>query len=352
VTGTLSRISAWKLVVVAGAAAVLLLLAVAGARQASSVRAATTWNVQAGAMAADGVTQALAFFPDPLAITVGDTVAWTSQPNNPEPHTVTFNSGKPDLALLVPGPGQGDLTLGPAFFPAGVAGTSVAYDGTKQISSGANLEPGSSLKFSVTFSTPGIFDYVCTIHPGMRGQIIVLPAGVSLPETPDQAATRGKVTADYLLWRQQNEAKAITSASAGGAHTAALGIADAFGTASQSFLPGNLTVKRGDTITWTNADAFEPHTVTFVGPGATPPDFVVPKPNPNGPPTLYIPAATVAPAGGDTFTGQGVVNSGLLFGAGTSYALKIDAPPGTYTFYCVIHGSPQGGMRGTVTVTP
>ncbi len=31
--------------------------------------------------------------------------------------------------------------------------------------------------YSHTFATPGVFDYVCTIHPYMVGKIVVRPAG-------------------------------------------------------------------------------------------------------------------------------------------------------------------------------
>lgn len=34
-----------------------------------------------------------------------------------------------------------------------------------------NISPGAS--FSHTFKEPGVYDYECTIHPSMRGEIIV-----------------------------------------------------------------------------------------------------------------------------------------------------------------------------------
>lgn len=37
----------------------------------------------------------------------------------------------------------------------------------------ADLNRGDEFKF--TFSTPGAFDYICKIHPSMRGKIIVKP---------------------------------------------------------------------------------------------------------------------------------------------------------------------------------
>ena len=51
------------------------------------------------------------------------------------------------------------------------------------------------------------------------------------------------------------------------------------------------------------------------------------------------------PAGGDTYTGQGYVNSGIM-GPGTPFALRFDAPAGSYEYLCLVH--PE--MKGRVTV--
>lgn len=70
-----------------------------------------------------------AFNPTPANAAVGSTVTWTNQDS--APHTVTF-SGGPDCGTLNNG------------------GTA-----------------------SATFSEAGTFDYSCTIHPTMRGQVVV-----------------------------------------------------------------------------------------------------------------------------------------------------------------------------------
>ncbi|HEX4484017.1 MAG TPA: cupredoxin family copper-binding protein [Solirubrobacteraceae bacterium] len=46
------------------------------------------------------------------------------------------------------------------------------------------IEVGGS--FSYTFSTPGTFAYMCTIHPTMKGTVVVLAAGASLPPGASQ----------------------------------------------------------------------------------------------------------------------------------------------------------------------
>ena len=70
------------------------------------------------------------FDPPRLTVQAGETVTWTQA--DTMPHTVTSNDG----------------TLG-----------------------SSTLNRGSS--FSHTFDQPGTYEYVCSLHPGMRGQIVV-----------------------------------------------------------------------------------------------------------------------------------------------------------------------------------
>jgi len=104
-----------------------------------------------------------------------------------------------------------------------------------------------------------------------------------------------------------------------------------------AFLPRNLTVDVGDSITWTVASG-EFHTVTFLSGAAAPPLITA---GPNGP--EFNPAA-VAPSGGPTYDGTGIANSGLLF-TGQKYSLGF-TQAGTYAFRCLVHA----GMNGIVHV--
>lgn len=74
-----------------------------------------------------------AFNPGTITVEVGTTVTWVNQ--GAVPHTATGNNGEFDT-------GQ--------------------------------LEPGQS--GSVTFDTPGTFNYFCQIHPNMTGSIVVVAA--------------------------------------------------------------------------------------------------------------------------------------------------------------------------------
>jgi amicyanin len=71
-----------------------------------------------------------AFTPANLTVKVGDTVTWTN--HDEEPHTVVANDG--------------------SFHSPGLDA-----NGT----------------YSFTFTSPGSFDYICSIHPFMRGTVVV-----------------------------------------------------------------------------------------------------------------------------------------------------------------------------------
>jgi amicyanin len=74
-----------------------------------------------------------AFSPPMLTVTAGDTVTWTNE--DAVAHTATSTAGAFD---------SGDLAQGASF--------------------------------SFTFTTPGTYTYLCTPHPDMTGQIVVVAA--------------------------------------------------------------------------------------------------------------------------------------------------------------------------------
>ncbi len=104
------------------------------------------------------------------------------------------------------------------------------------------------------------------------------------------------------------------------------------------YLPAKLKVATGTTVTW-NIAGPEPHSVTFVPPGATVP------PSTEADPSLTFPTPATGPYDGTT-----LVNSGVLPLGATTEVQKFSmsfAKTGTYTYYCVLHPN----MAGTVTVT-
>ncbi|HEY0501131.1 MAG TPA: cupredoxin family copper-binding protein [Kutzneria sp.] len=102
------------------------------------------------AMAApQAVTMAgYAFAPASLTVHVGDTITWTNR--DQAPHDVT-------------------TTAGPAMVHS------------------PTLATGQSWTF--TFSQPGTYAYICSIHPDMKAQINVLPAATTAPPTQRPAPT-------------------------------------------------------------------------------------------------------------------------------------------------------------------
>ena len=140
-----------------------------------------------------------AYNPDPIEITVGDTVTWTNQDG--VPHTATAQD------------------------------RDVLQSGT--------LQPGES--FSQTFNEAGTFEYFCEFHAGMTGTLIVTEAGAG--------AEADTAAAD----EEQADEQAAEEAPAAAA--AAVNIQNF------SFDPDPIAVDVGATITWTNNDQ-APHTAT------------------------------------------------------------------------------------------
>jgi len=95
------------------------------------------------------------------------------------------------------------------------------------------------------------------------------------------------------------------------------------------FYPASLTIDAVDTVTWA-APTGEPHTITFLGNRTSLP----PPTDPSAP----------APAGGTTYDASTYTSSGFIL-LGKNYSLTFPTP-GTYKYYCLIHG----GMSGTITV--
>lgn len=92
-----------------------------------------------------------------------------------------------------------------------------------------------------------------------------------------------------------------------------------------AFQPPQFTVKSGDSVTWQFTGS-APHNVRFVT-----------LKDANGKPVTSHPNCTP--------TGTGCATAGDVF------SWKF-AKPGRYLYYCVVHGTPQGGgMSGTIVVS-
>jgi plastocyanin len=160
------------------------------------------------------------FVPQETRINAGDTVVWDNPTEGAaEPHTVTFVLDNSTMAGIVsplgvsntteftetpPGsnnepiliPGEGGMntliavnarTFNPTIIDSQGAvqfmDPNANYSMTgdeKYVNSGwflptglEGLYPGSGNTFSVTFETPGTYEYLCIIHPWMTGSVVV-----------------------------------------------------------------------------------------------------------------------------------------------------------------------------------
>jgi plastocyanin len=107
---------------------------------------------------------------------------------------------------------------------------------------------------------------------------------------------------------------------------------------AMAFLPREVWVDKGDTVRWTAGSA-EPHTVTFLAPGSTLPDF-----------DPFNPTQTTA-QGSHRYDGTAYANSGIMAtqpiftftDPAKAYSLKF-TKTGNFTYYCLLHGVMMKGV--------
>jgi plastocyanin len=143
------------------------------------------------------------FTPSDITIHAGDTVTW-QQNAAISPHTFSLTSGAKDPDLVVALPQQSGppkLILNPqVLLPAGGS----TYAGQGFFSSGfvaGTQDPAPGPRtYSLKFSTPGTYEYICILHDdmGMSGHITVLAAG-DTGMTPGMPSTGSPGGADGLL---------------------------------------------------------------------------------------------------------------------------------------------------------
>lgn len=323
-------------------------------------------------------TDVNAFFPTSIAVRVGDTVSFTPVGF----HTVHFPKNGKFAPLVVPGTtpvsgivdaagvpfwfnGQTAGGFNPAIFAANLFGKkTVAVSKTKEVISGPtpDVPEGQTPKpFRVRFAKPGLYRYICDLHPGMKGSVRVVPRRAGVPSKAADAA-RVKKQVDSAL----TIAKGLAAATKPGANSVVVGPQGKSGVVVFGFVPGNLTVPAGTTVSFSMPNgSSEIHTATF-GPGAE--TFGLPTPfdaasyvggvangfqSQAGDPRADFPSdqpgapVVLSPA----LHGNGFWNSGVMDGFAAS------PPPGSgqvtfgtagvFTYVCVVHPF----MKGTITVT-
>jgi plastocyanin len=347
---------------------VLGVLAVVGSAQAASWQVAAGEQTRPPAGTPKGATLN-AFFPAKLTINAGDSVTFSSVTF----HTVTYPGGKPLPALFLPDPGKGTydglndaagepfyfdplpklIYNGAAFAPAG--GKSIVAGVTT--SSGVLSPPGPKAppaKATFTFPKAGVFQFFCTVHPGMKATVAVKAAGTPVPLSAAQVTSKA-LTDTSAAWAK---AKALAAAPVP-KNTVYVGVGGS--TTILGFSPRVLTVKAGTTVTFLNHSPSEPHNVTF-GPKkyllsfSKTTDLFPGGPGSKNQVTPLFPYGT-EPKGGYTFDGSnhgnGFFSTPLTTGSPLvplPHAAKVTfSTAGTYKYICFLHGA---DMAGTVVVTP
>lgn len=303
------------------------------------------------------------FFPSSIVIHKGDTIRFT----NPyeELHTTTFlpPGGAPSPVLIPDPSGSPGFVLNPVVAnPTDPGAVATTLDPTQYYNSGLMFK-GSSVDIvfntlsengpGVTSPNPdaGAFTFICQLHPGMTLKVKVVQA---TPTTgllsPADVAKAGVTERDAIIAQGQaiaKDARLTKTTSGSGAATWNLLAGQTQGRADvMQFLPqGPVNINVGDTVKWTSV-VDTPHTVTFLS-GAAAPGLVVPSGG-----NLAINPAVALPAGGPTYDGTGIANSGIMdrsgqVPGGSSYSLTF-TKPGTYTYICLLHA--DQGMAGTIVV--
>ena len=318
------------------------LVAAWGWLPAQGQEGAARWEVVVGRETDDHAIQGQAFFPMVVTVTAGDTVRWTL--GGQYSHTVTFLSRQPGPInpLVTP---DGRSIINPLLEYA-QGGTT--YDGSRYTNSGI-LSPRAN-SYDLTFSTPGVYPYVCMLHRGMDGTVVVLPTGSQPPKTPAEYRALGE--REWGVVRERGEglarsAPTVTEPVPGGAVN--YYISSGFGGNEASimrFLPQELVIHVGDTVTWVQSDPQEMHTVTF--PDTDAPALTSVETAPLGPPVTVLDPQATQPQGGPVHRGVGYYNSGIMqpFARYTLTFLQ----PGTYGYVCIPHASL--GQLGTIVVQP
>jgi plastocyanin len=209
------------------------------------------------------------FSPATVTIAVGGTVTWTNQDS--VPHTATATDDSFDSAILRKGN-----------------------------------------TYSRTFTAPGTYTYLCTLHPEMTGTVVV-----ATPEDPTPAVVTGSSASHTTHSATTGAAGTSSGSAAAGSTTARSGSGSSAGGVPQSvpgsatvsmannqFQPADVSVGAGGIVTWTNTDTV-PHTVT---------------------------------------ADDGSFDSDILM-PGNSFSYQFDQP-GAVAYRCILHP----GMAGTVTV--
>jgi plastocyanin len=295
------------------------------------------------------------FFRRKVTIHVGDRVRWNFSKR--VVHTVTFLApGDSRPTLEQPDPthpytgfndstgtpfwfnGQPSLLIPPDHaFPQGGATT----DGKTYHNSG--LSAPAFAPYTLQFTKPGSFKYICLVHPGMSGRVKVLPKSAAVPSA--RADRRARI-AEYR--------KAVKRArKLGRFHPKGNRVVAGHDKGNVSwfrFFPASRTIKAGQSVRFSIGSTSEIHTMTF-GPQPSA-DLVLVQPQPAGPPRLqfnplmFLSSDPTVPPYTGTNHGDGFMDTSPQSPPPSTISVTFTTR-GTYSYECTIHP----GMQATIKVT-
>jgi plastocyanin len=326
----------------------------------------TLWLVKVADMRMEELIEFHGFYPSEFTINAGDSI-WFDYGMGGF-HTISFLSGGEVPPIFVPDPEAGTpaagappkLILNPAVaFPAG----GDSYDGTGYVNSGIDVFRDPTQPYVLKFTKAGSYDYLCIIHSAvMKAKIVVQEAGTAAAHTQaeyDQmAADEIAKLYDAAKAEKEKYAQATSTQNADGTTSWELTVGAGGETQVrvQSFLPTELEIKVGDKVKWVHRSPGEPHTISFVGAGETPPEDTIVEQFADGSPKFVQSMQTFMPQGGNVWHGTGWLNSGFLgipqLGLPMEFEATFDTE-GDYTYFCALHGDSQGhGMAAKLKVSP
>ncbi len=335
---------------VIGGLLIVVLIGLASSHNAVHAATHATYTVIAGTDTPYGLG-AMAFGPQTVKVHRGDTVTWQFMGF----HNVHFAQKPADLVVVSQIDGKPVPEFNPAIaFPSMKPGDVYKADA----SSGVPLpEPGQSPEAALAAFTvsvvmdvePGTYGYVCDLHPGMVGSIVVVDDKTQIP-SPAEVAKTGKAELEAiiaagdkaymdLLRKFPPQAQGDTlQVSAGGQEGVAAII---------RFFPESATILAGQSVTWTVPKGFEPHTINLPLPkDGRPSEFAFMMDSNKRPHVLPTDVLTANAKSGAEVSPDGNIKSGFLL-PGQGFTLRF-TKPGSYPYFCALHPN----MFGTIVVLP
>jgi plastocyanin len=302
-----------------------------------------TYMVEAGGFGEANV-EVLAFSPSYLQVHRGDTVMWhvTSL------HNMRFGDEEQPFITVEDIDGKPTTIGNPkVFFPTQESGS--AYMGGD---ANSGLPPEGAFKSNYTLVMdlePGTYTYRCDVHPGMTGIIEVVADDEAIPSPTEVDASAAKEMADQInsaIGGYFAAAATAPTQAVDGVLTITVGTSGTGRASSLNFNAPLAFIKAGEKVQWVvPADSPTLHFVNSAPFDGKANADIIPKDNPNGPPTLLAgPGFVGTTADGATVAAGESFNSAPLV-PGMSYTLTFK-DPGVYAYICHVHP----GMNGTVIV--